>query len=306
MACYQQAVSLEPQLAEAQSNLGNALKWSGRPAEAVEHYEAAMRAKPGFIEVWVNLASVFQDLDRYLEAQQLLQQALQQRPDLPDSHCNLGYTLERLGRLPGRSSATSKPSDCVPITRSTLEPGLGLLGNRRLAARLARIEWRWAKPGMSPLRSPQPRWDGSKLDGRTILLYDEQGLGDTLQFVRDAASSQRGGKVVLRCQRSLMPLLAHTAGIDHLVARDEPLPPFDVHVPLLSLPGILGTTLETVPAAVPYLHVDPQRAGPWRQELAQGPEFRIGIVWKGNADQAMERFRSVPLEHFARLAPRRA
>ena len=99
-----------------------------------------------------------------------------------------------------------------------------------------------------------------------------------------------------------MSLLARTPGIDQLVAHEEPLPPFDIHAPLLSLPGILGTTLETVPSHVPYLHVDPQRTGAWRAELAPEGEFRVGIVWKGNADQATERFRSVPLEQFARLA----
>jgi tetratricopeptide (TPR) repeat protein len=304
LACYQQAVAIDPQGAEAQSNLGNALKWSGRPAEAMRHYQSALQARPDFVEVQVNLASVLQDLDRYQDAFDLLQQALQRRPDLPEAHCNLGYTLEHLGRHP---EAIERYRQAIRLRPDYVQAhwnlALACLAGGDWQCGWAEFEWRWAQPGMFPLRSPLPRWDGTPLNGRTILIYDEQGLGDTLQFVRYAAIAKaQGGKVLVRCQRTLMPLLARTPGIDRVLARDEALPPFDVQVPLLSLPGILRTMPNTVPAAVPYLFADPQRISYWREELEPTAGFRVGIVWRGNADQATERFRSVPLEQFARLA----
>src|SRR5205085_2009569 len=100
-------------------------------------------------------------------------------------------------------------------------------------------------------------WDGSPLEGQRILLYAEQGLGDTLQFVRYAPLvKQRGGTVLVECPASLVPLLSSCPGIDRAVAKDSTLPDFDVHAALMSLPGILGTTLATVPAVVPYLFAD--------------------------------------------------
>src|SRR5207245_4017270 len=108
---------------------------------------------------------------------------------------------------------------------------------------------RWRCPGITMPPLPQPLWDGSSLDGRTVLLHAEQGLGDTLQFIRYAPLvQQRGGKVLVQCQSPLVSVLARCAGIDHLVGQNSALPDFDVHAPLLSLPGLFRTTLATIPS----------------------------------------------------------
>jgi hypothetical protein len=111
----------------------------------------------------------------------------------------------------------------------------------------------------------------------------EQGLGDMLMSIRYAPLVQeRGGKVVVECPSILLPLFSRCRGIDQLVAEGTPLPPFDVQAPLLSLPGLLGTRLDKVPAGVPYLFVDSGRIEQWRCRLSDLAGFRVGIVWQGN------------------------
>src|SRR5262249_44587431 len=152
-------------------------------------------------------------------------------------------------------------------------------------------EWRWRRPQMPPRPFSQPRWDGSPLEGKTVLLSMEQGLGDMMHFIRYAPLVQRqGGRVIVECPGSLIPLFSTCPGIHRLTAEGEPLPEFDVQAPLLSLPGLLGTTLATVPAEVPYLCAEPERVATWRQRLGRSGEFRIGVVWQGNPRHPWDRY----------------
>ena len=168
----------------------------------------------------------------------------------------------------------------------------------------AGYEWRWKCKEFGSLPPFQPPlWDGSFLDGRTILVHAEQGLGDTLQFIRYVPSlHQRGGRVILMCQPPLVRLLTRSPGIERLLAHGDPVPEFDVHTPLLSLPRLLGTTLESVPADVPYLEAEPQLVEAWRHRLGSYPGFKVGIVWQGNPKFRLDRLRSIPLAQFAPLA----
>jgi hypothetical protein len=171
-------------------------------------------------------------------------------------------------------------------------------------------EYEWRLKGTRELAQPnfpQPTWDGSPLAGRSILLRTEQGLGDTLHFIRYAPLVKaQGGRVLVECTEPLLPLLSGCPGIDRLVPRSlEARVPFDVQVPLLSLPHLLGTTLATVPANVPYLFADTQLLQQWRQELRAYSGFKIGIAWQCNPklDQQRARVaqRSIPLVEFAPL-----
>jgi hypothetical protein len=150
---------------------------------------------------------------------------------------------------------------------------------------------------------PRPLWDGSPLAGRTILLWCEKGLGDALQFARSIPLvKQQGGRVVLECPRILRELFGTLVGVEHLAVEGEPLPPYDVHAPLLSLPGLLGPTLATVPSDVPDLSADPALVERWRQKLEAVPGLRVGIACQGNPHHKWDRHRSVPLAAFAPLA----
>lgn len=168
----------------------------------------------------------------------------------------------------------------------------------------AGYEWRRACEDMPRLAIPdRPEWDGTPLDGRTILVHHEHGLGDTLQFARYAPLvRRRGGRVILTCQRPLATLLRGSAVADRVVAMGEQGLVTDVQAPLMSLPRIFGTTVETIPADVPYLAADPDLVERWRERLAPIRGFRIGIARRGNPANMLDRSRSFPPAMFEPLA----
>lgn len=153
------------------------------------------------------------------------------------------------------------------------------------------------------VRIKERLWDGSPLNGRTILLHAEQGLGDTLQFVRYAPLvKERGGRVLFVCPPALFPILASAPGIDQLVRDGDPVPSFHVQAPLMSLAHIMGTTPETVPANIPYLAASKELIEKWRPVLHKIAGFKIGICWQGSPQYPADRQRSIPLSHFGKLA----
>ena len=175
---------------------------------------------------------------------------------------------------------------------------LGLIhlkqGNFRLG--LSEYEDRWRTPYGFRFRRkfPQPLWKGEPLEGSRILLHAEQGMGDTLQFVRYVPLvAARGGKVVLEVQPRLHRLLAQTPGAAEVICRDQRLPEVDWQCPLLSLPLALGTELNTIPAEIPYVGADPVQVVQWGEQL-QGRGLRIGLAWSGNPAHPDDRWRSIP------------
>ena len=172
------------------------------------------------------------------------------------------------------------------------------------------FDWRQPKHGIMARRFSQPLWDGADLKGLTILLYAEQGFGDTMQFIRFAETvKDRGGKVIVECQPQMLQLLASAQGIDFLVAEGCQLPHFDVQAPLLSVPGILHTSLATIPNAVPYLQAERALVKKWQHELEQSDvknarsrrAFKVGIAWQGNTSYRYDGQRSIPFKHFVPL-----
>jgi hypothetical protein len=164
-------------------------------------------------------------------------------------------------------------------------------------------ELRWVQPGFGQRTFTQPLWDGSDLHGKTILLYAEQGFGDTLQFIRYVPLVKaRGGTVIFQCHRQLLRLFEKVPGIDRFEVSGAPLSAFDVHAALMSLPGIFHTRLDSVPATVPYIHADAELVEHWRGKLEPLGGFKIGIAWQGNPSYREDRERSIPLERFASLA----
>jgi len=270
VASFRKAVSLNPQYAEAYNSLGIALAEQGQYDEAVGCYQQALALKSHNPEACYNLGNLLRDRGQLLEAQANYQQALRFKPDHAEAHTNLAMTWLLLGDF-----------------------GRGWPG----------YEWRWKTPGFACRPFSQPLWDGSPLAGCTILLHAEQGLGDTLQFIRYAPLvKQRGGFVIVECQQTLLPLLATCPGIDELIPYGSTLPAFDMQAPLMSLPLLLGTHLATLPADVPYLSAPPERREHWRTELAATQAFKVGVFLQGDPRQRKNRQRSLPLAAFAPLA----
>jgi Flp pilus assembly protein TadD len=304
VASLRQALRLRPQHAETHSNLGLALAELGRLDEALIYLRTAIRLKPDYAAGHSNLGLALIGQDHLDEALASLREALRLQPDFPEAHNNLGMALARLGQY---DDALAHYAEALRINPTYPEAHK----NRALAWLLlgdyergwSEFEWRWRCKDFTRRPFPQPQWDGSPLAGRTVLLHAEQGLGDTLQFIRYAALvKQRGGTVLFECPPGLHALLANCPGIDRLLVRGGPLPPFDVHIPLLSLPAALQTTLATVPAPIPYLRPAAALVEQWQRELEPVSAFKVGIVWRGSPRYRADRQRSIPLAHFAPLA----
>ena len=267
------AIEINPASAESRFNLGNALARQNRFDEAIMAYREAIRLQPNYVEAHNSLGLVFSDQANYAAAVACFEQAIALDPQSVKAHFNLA-----LARL--------------------------VLGDWQRG--FPEFEWRWQLDGIKPPAFTEPRWDGQSLAGRTILLCQEQGLGDTIHFVRYAAlvkNHSQASQVIVRCQSPLVPLLTNCTGINRVVSANETLPDFDVYAPLLSLPLLLGTTPETIPHHVPSLTADPLLVEHWRARLAAKPTaFRIGICWQGNPQNKSDHRRSFPLACFAPLA----
>ena len=166
------------------------------------------------------------------------------------------------------------------------------------------LEWRWRMLPNDPRADfPQPLWDGGNIAGKRIFLWAEQGFGDTIQFIRYATLIKNlGATVLVECQAPLVRLLASSRAIDGIVPYGAPLPAFDCHLPLQSIPALLNTPPDSIPNEVPYLTVPGQLVAHWRERIQSLPGKRIGLVWAGNPQQSNDRNRSMPLSKFKPLA----
>jgi Flp pilus assembly protein TadD len=335
------AVAIRPNFPEALSNLASALSELGKLEEAADACRRAIAIKPNFPGAHVNLGIVLKKLGRHLDAEASFQEALRLQPDLPDAHYNLGILQEELGRpveaeaslrtalrlqpdshralvslgvvlrhLGRVEDAESCFAGALRLKPNDAESHLNLACTLLLAGRMAdgweHFEWRWKTKLSERARDYSTLWKGEPIRGRAILLHAEQGLGDTLQFCRYAPRlAAAGAKVILQVPPALVRLLSRLPGVTATVARGDPLPPFDLHCPLMSLPRASGTTLDTIPGA-PYLEAEPALSATWRERLAGLPGVKVGLVWAGgrraNPDlAAIDARRSITLNMLAPL-----
>lgn len=267
---YRRALEVRPNYAEAHNNLGTALQVVGESAAALEHLERAIELRASYAEAHNNLGSLLIELEQFDRAVTCFDRAIELRPDYAEAHMNRSLVLLALG----------------DFTRGWPE-----------------YEWRWRCKNVAMRGFPHPAWDGRPLDGKRILLYAEQGLGDTIQFIRYAQQlRQQGGTVIFECPRPLVRLISTCRWIDELVPQGEPLPAFDVQLPLLSVPAASRTKLPDVPASIPYLYAEPDLVARWRDRVERHAGFRVGICWQGNPKFASDRHRSIPLRYFEPLA----
>ncbi|MBT6046551.1 MAG: tetratricopeptide repeat protein [Candidatus Scalindua sp.] len=298
------AISLKSDHAPAYNNLGTVLKGQGALKEAVGNYKRSLIYKPDYAMAHSNLGNALKEQGRFDEAEVSCRQAILLKPDYADAYNNLGSVLQKQNRheeaIVYYSNAIKlKPDDVgVHINRS-----LALLLTENFKEGWPEYEWRLHTKNCATRTFKQPRWDGSPLNGKSILVHVEQGFGDSIQFVRYLPMVQAlGGYVVFECPKNLLRLLENCAGIDKIIEKESKSKViFDTHIHLLSLPGIFDTSLDNMPADIPYIEIDPEPVKHWRTKLCHSNDFKIGIVWKGRPTYK-DQYRSCSLADFAPLA----
>lgn len=277
-ASFRRALALQPLLEQAWNNLGTVLRSQHRLPEAEAAYQEALTLAPGYLDAWVNLGNTRIAQGNNAAAEIAFRRALALRPHHPEAHAYLGMALLVMGRL-----AEGWPE----------------------------YEWR-SHPQLRnqhAVRRPQrqkPEWQGEPLAGKTLMLWVEQGFGDTLQFCRYAEQiSRQGGRVIavvrepLRALLQTQPWIERVLGDGDLIATQD----YDYWALPLSLPYRFGTTLDTIPAPIPYLCADAAKAAHWQRRLSVfGSARRVGLVWGGNPEHANDANRSLTLPQLAALA----
>jgi tetratricopeptide (TPR) repeat protein len=303
-AWARRAIHMRPAFAEAHLNLGCALTKLARLDDAKTALAEAIRLKPELSQAHNNLGIVLAEQQKFADAGRQYRRALEVDPASADARYNLGIARLKQGDPLAAIDEFDRALALKPNyaeAHHNRASALLLLG--RMDEGLAEYEWRFHSRDFPPFR---PRWkpsDARDAQGRTIVLVAEQGLGDTLQFVRYAAPlAARGARVIVECPAALQPLLARTPGVSELVSPADAAPRADGCVPLMSMPFRMQTRLDTIPADVPYIFADPERIGAWREKLAGFKTFNVGIAWQGNPNCPGDRQRSIPLAHFAPLA----
>ena len=264
VASYDRALAIKPDLGPALSNRGNANQALGLNREALSDYERAHALMPDDNQVGCNLGLALHNLNRDQDALRAYAEVLKRDPAAAAAHYNAAIALLRLG----------------DFKRGWRE-----------------YEWRWRCAFFQPMvrNLPAPLWLGAEdLAGRRILLHGEQGFGDMIQFLRYVPlAKQRGATVILDVPPELAALAHSLRGVDEFAVPGQPLPGFDMHCPLLSLPHAFGTEIESIPAEIPYLDAPPDRKAKWDERFRAMARPRIGLVWSGRSTHVNDRQRSI-------------
>lgn len=314
LSSFDKAISIEAGYAEAHVSRGNALRQLGRREAALASYDRAIAIKPEYAQAHSNRGNVLSELEHFDAALASHDIALSLDERSAEFHCNRGNLFVELRRYDDARICFDAAVDIDPayapayLGRSFL---FLLLGDLEHGWR--DFEWRWKNEyGITSQERrvyAQPEWLGQEvLVGKTILLYCEQGLGDTIQFCRYAeVVAAMGAQVIFEAPKPLHGLLRSLRGVAHLIAQGDPVPPFDYTCPLMSLPLALNARLDNLPATVPYLRIGGERAGYWRDRLGPRNKPRVGLVWSGGFRPgqpelwAVNNRRNIPLARLAAL-----
>lgn len=339
LLAYKLVLRFDPDCAEARVDLSGLLMSLGRYEEALVLCEEALRALPGSLAARQNLVGTLLGLERYAEAEEHCRRLLERDPGWAPAHLGLGLGLSIRGRFEEAEAVLSAaqpldgPSREIRAALFSIQvktrawdrayPTWMAIADRDLEGAKATFErafvhftygeleegFRCYESRFTPpntvapnLQVPQPLWDGSPFPGRTLLLHYEQGFGDTLQFIRYTGMAKaRGGTVLALVQPQLLPVLRGCPGVDALLTLDRPIPPFDLHLPLMSLPRVLGTRLDTIPAPIPYLRL-PEAPSPAEDAVRTSPNLKVGLVWAGSTGHKYDFLRTLPVQALAPLA----
>ncbi len=337
--CQKQSIARDPQYTAAYFNLGNAYRDLSQPEAAIEALQTAVAQKPDFPQAYNNLGLAQYDAGRFEDALACYDKALTSKPDYTHAYLNMGNALRELGRPDAAAVSFQKAivldhdlfeahnnlgnvlmeQDQLEAAAASYATAIGLKPDNPGAHKNLGIisllqgdfetgwpEYSWRRLEDDPVFKVRnykpPFWDGEDLTGKTIFVYPEQGLGDIIQFVRYLPMlRQRGGRVAFDIPLPMARLMWDLDGIDVSLKDGDTLPPFDYHIPLLELPKLLGTTLDTIPAAKAYLHADKNLVEAWGERLGAKTGLRVGLVWGGNPGHGNDNNRSIDPELFRPL-----
>jgi hypothetical protein len=298
LVMFDQALAVDPHLVEAHAFRGAALTVLKRYEEALAAYDQALALRPDAglaSRIHADRAQVFSELNRLDDALLACDSEIAVAPADPDGHYNRGTTLNNLNRLPEALEAYGKAIALAPdfawahYSQSMCRLRMGDFGRG-----WEQHEWRWRATEVDR-GFPQPLWLGEgKISGKTLLLHAEQGFGDAIQFCRYAPLvADLGARVVLEVPRPLEALLGSVREVESVVVQGQPLPNFDLHCPLMTLPLAFKTAPETIPAHVPYLAATSNRIAGWEAMLGPAAGLRVGLAWSGNSTYKNDWQRSV-------------
>ncbi len=342
LAAYRNLLMLHPEMFEAWAEYGDLLLSMNRLEDAREALARALGMDPNNPRILANLAKAHHRLGHWEESGALFERLLAAVPERLEARLDLAWSLMQRNHLAQARSVLERAAAQAPgnpmVTHLLIQvliqqedwPALRLEMLRRVNTDYigAQAEWerscvnlafgataegweqqesRWELPGVEALKRefPQPLWNGQSFEGQTLLLHCEQGLGDTLMFVRYASMvKRRGGRVLLLAQAELKDLMGTCPGVDEVIPEGAPLPGFDFHLPLLSLPRVFQTDLDSIPAEVPYLGIPehvPNREGIAEILVPSQGQTRVGLSWAGSSAHVRDSQRSIPLELLAPL-----
>lgn len=300
---FRRALAINPRLADVHFKLGLIHQRQQQWTAAIEHYRAAIEIDADHLHAHSNLGTVYRAVHQLDDAVVCYQHVLELQPDSAEALANLANVFKLQGRV-ADAEICYEQALRLNIEHPTLRYNYGL---RRLAAGDFVLGWSLHESRLDRGDLPQrhqsiPRWQGEPLAGRQLLVHAEQGLGDTIHFARYLKLLDHlDGSVSFEVQGVLMKLL-QSSGFDGLLPQGAPRREFDLQVSLMSLPSVLGTTLDTVPCDVPYLFASSALVEMWRERLSVHTGHKVGIAWQGSTSYPDDCFRSIPLQQFAPLA----
>jgi tetratricopeptide (TPR) repeat protein len=308
VAWYQRAIEKHPTYANAYHHLATQLFQQKKYAQALPYAHKAYELDASNVYHALNLGYLYNYAGTFEQALHYYQKALALKPDLANVHYNIGNTLKNDNQPQAAIPYLEKAVELqphYPDAHVALAHCYWFLGDFKKAWQ--EYAWRWSLLNIDHISFNQKMWDGaSSLQGKTMLLFSEQGLGDTLQFIRYAQQLKyQGARVVCKVQGPLKTLLSSCPYIDEIITKKEEVP-HDAFAALMSLPGILGTTPETIPVPIPYIYADKKLVALWKQRMAQDKNVKIGICWEVEPQHELTKFpsgyRSIPLALFEQLA----
>jgi len=301
---YEKAVSIQPNHAICQYNLGRAWYSKKDFSKAIEHFKAAFELDQSYYKAIYNLGSAYyrnRELDKSIE---YYKKALIIDPEQKDLYTNIGACFGKKGDLDTAIKWHQKAIDLSPdYADAHYNMGITMLLFGRLKEGFQKYEWRLKRPDFPKPKYDKPKWDGKIFKGKTLLVYMEQGFGDAIQFIRFLPQVKAlGGTVVLICHPYVLRLFQTAQGVDHVITENNPLPTYDYHISLMSLPNIFQIKLETIPSKTPYLFIPYDVPKDLDEIINQKcKKFNIGFVWAGNPANKHDQDRSIPQYMFSSI-----